>query len=144
MSPVEPVRPDPDALLAHAKRQGRGKLKVYLGMAPGVGKTFEMLTAGNRRRLDGVDIAVGVVETHGRPETEALLGDIEVLARRPIQYRDRQLMEFDIDAALARKPKILLVDEYAHSNAPGSRHPKRWQDVEELLAAGSTLRIFGS
>ena len=136
MSPVEPVRPDPDVLLAHAKRQGRGKLKVYLGMAPGVGKTFEMLTAGNRRRLDGVDIAVGVVETHGRPETEALLGDIEVLARRPIQYRDRQLMEFDIDAALARKPKILLVDEYAHSNAPGSRHPKRWQDVEELLAAG--------
>ena len=136
MTLEEPSRPDPDALLAEAKRQGRGRLKVYLGMAPGVGKTYEMLTAGKRRLDEGVDVAVGVVETHGRKETEALTEGLEVLPRHPIDYRGRQLMEFDLDAALARKPKLLLVDEYAHSNAPGSRHPKRWQDVEELLAAG--------
>jgi len=136
MSPDEPVRPDPDALLASAKRQGRGKLKVYLGMAPGVGKTFKMLGDGKRRQGDGADVVVGVVETHGRKETEALLDGLHVLPRHPIQYREHQLMEFDLDGALARKPKLLLVDEYAHSNAPGSRHPKRWQDVEELLAAG--------
>lgn len=136
MTPDEPSRPDPDALLAEAKRQGRGRLKVYLGMAPGVGKTFEMLSAGRRRRNEGVDVVVGVVETHGRKETEALIDGLDVMARHPIEYRGRTLMEFDIDAALARRPKLLLVDEYAHSNAPGSRHPKRWQDVEELLAAG--------
>ena len=132
----EPSRPDPDALLAEAKRQGRGRLKVYLGMAPGVGKTYEMLTAGRRRLNEGVDVLVGVVETHGRKETEALTEGLDVMPRHPIEYRGRQLMEFDLDAALTRKPKLLLVDEYAHSNAPGSRHPKRWQDVEELLAAG--------
>ncbi len=132
----ETSRPDPDALLAEAKRQGRGRLKVYLGMAPGVGKTYEMLTAGKRRLAEGVDVAVGVVETHGRKETEALTEGLEVMPRQPIEYRGRQLMEFDLDGALARRPKLLLVDEYAHSNAPGSRHPKRWQDVEELLAAG--------
>jgi two-component system sensor histidine kinase KdpD len=136
MSPDEPSRPDPDALLAQAKRQGRGRLKVYLGMAPGVGKTFEMLTAGKRRKAEGVDVLVGVVETHGRKDTEAMLDGLEVMPRKPIEYRGRQLMEFDLDAALASKPKLLLVDEYAHTNAPGSRHPKRWQDVEELLAAG--------
>jgi len=136
MTPADPVRPDPDALLAQAKRQRRGRLKVYLGMAPGVGKTFEMLTAGRRRQAEGVEVVVGLVETHGRAETEALLEGLEVLPRHPTVYRDRQLMEFDVDAALARKPKVLLVDEYAHSNAPGSRHPKRWQDVEELLDAG--------
>ncbi|MDR3510278.1 MAG: sensor histidine kinase KdpD [Caulobacteraceae bacterium] len=136
MSPDEPSRPDPDALLAEARRQGRGRLKVYLGMAPGVGKTYEMLSAGRRRRDEGADVVVGVVETHGRKDTEALTEGLEVLARHPIEYRGRTLMEFDLDAALARKPKLLLVDEYAHSNAPGSRHPKRWQDVEELLAAG--------
>ncbi|HEY2659221.1 MAG TPA: sensor histidine kinase KdpD [Caulobacteraceae bacterium] len=132
----ETARPDPDALLAEAKRQGRGRLKVYLGMAPGVGKTYEMLTSGRRRLSEGVDVAVGVVETHGRKETEALTEGLEVMPRQPIEYRGRQLMEFDLDGALARRPKLLLVDEYAHSNAPGSRHPKRWQDVEELLAAG--------
>lgn len=136
MTLEEPSRPDPDALLAEAKRQGRGRLKVYLGMAPGVGKTYEMLTAGKRRLNEGVDVAVGVVETHGRKETEALTEGLEVMPRHPIDYRGRQLMEFDLDGALARKPRLLLVDEYAHSNAPGSRHPKRWQDVEELLAAG--------
>lgn len=136
MTPDEPFRPDPDALLAEAKRQGRGRLKVYLGMAPGVGKTYEMLTAGKRRAAEGVEVVVGVVETHGRKDTEALAEGLEVMARHPIEYRGRTLMEFDIDGALARRPGLLLVDEYAHSNAPGSRHPKRWQDVEELLAAG--------
>jgi len=133
-------RPDPDALLAQTRRSARGRLKVYLGMSPGVGKTYEMLTAGRRRQregdAEGKTVLVGVVETHGRVETEALLDGLEVLPRRPIEHRGRQLMEFDLDAALARRPSLLLVDEYAHSNAPGSRHPKRWQDVEELLAAG--------
>jgi len=145
MTPDEPSRPDPDVLLAQAKKQGRGRLKVYLGMAPGVGKTFEMLTVGKRRLEEGVDVVVGVVETHGRKDTEALTHGLQVMPRHPIEYRGRQLMEFDLDAALARKPKLLLVDEYAHTNAPGSRHPKRWQDVEELLKAGidvhTTLNI---
>ena len=136
MTPDEPFRPDPDALLAEAKRQGRGRLKVYLGMAPGVGKTYEMLTAGARRAAEGVEVVVGVVETHGRKETEALTAGLEVMPRQPIEHRGHVLMEFDLDAALTRRPGLLLVDEYAHSNAPGSRHPKRWQDVEELLAAG--------
>jgi two-component system sensor histidine kinase KdpD len=136
MTPDEPFRPDPDALLADARRHGRGRLKVFLGMAPGVGKTFEMLTDGKRRMIDGVDVVVGVVETHGRKETQELLDGMEVMPRHPVQYREHQLMEFDIDGALARRPRLLLVDEYAHSNAPGSRHPKRWQDVEEILAAG--------
>ena len=136
MSPGEPPRPDPDALLATAGRHGRGRLKVFLGMSPGVGKTYEMLAAAGRLRAAGGDVLVGVVETHGRRETEALLDGLEVLPRKPIDYRDHTLLEFDIDAALARRPGLLLVDEYAHSNAPGSRHPKRWQDVEELLAAG--------
>ncbi|HEX4197904.1 MAG TPA: sensor histidine kinase KdpD [Caulobacteraceae bacterium] len=136
MNQDAPNRPDPDALLAEAKRQGRGRLRVYLGMAPGVGKTYEMLTAGKRREKEGVDVVVGVVETHGRKDTEAMIAGLEVLPRQPIEYRGRQLMEFDLDGALARRPKLLLVDEYAHTNAPGSRHPKRWQDVEELLEAG--------
>ena len=109
MSPDEPSRPDPDVLLAQAKKQGRGRLKVYLGMAPGVGKTFEMLTVGKRRMEEGLDVVVGVVETHGRKDTEALTAGLDVLPRHPIEYRGRQLMEFDLDAALARKPKLLLV-----------------------------------
>jgi two-component system sensor histidine kinase KdpD len=109
---------------------------VFLGMAPGVGKTYEMLSAGARRAAEGRDVVVGLVETHGRRETEALVGPLEVLPRKPVEHRGHILMEFDIDAALARRPKLLLVDEYAHSNAPSSRHPKRWQDVEEILAAG--------
>ena len=131
----EPRRPDPDALLA-AARPGQGRLKVFLGMSPGVGKTYEMLRAARRRKAEGGDVVVGVVETHGRRETQSLLRGLEVMARKPIDYRERTLLEFDIDAALARRPGLLLVDEYAHSNAPGSRHPKRWQDVEELLSAG--------
>jgi two-component system sensor histidine kinase KdpD len=132
----EPRRPDPDALLAEAGRAGRGRLKVFLGMSPGVGKTFEMLQQARRRKDEGVDVVVGLVETHGRADTEALLAGLEVLPRKPIEYRNRTVLEFDIDAALARRPGLLLVDEYAHSNVPGSRHPKRWQDVEEILAAG--------
>lgn len=114
----------------------RGRLKVFLGMSPGVGKTFEMLRAARRRKVEGDDVVVGVVETHGRKETMSLLRGLEVMARSPIAYRDRTLLEFDLDGAVARRPGLLLVDEYAHSNAPGSRHPKRWQDVEEILDAG--------
>jgi two-component system sensor histidine kinase KdpD len=136
MSPEEPLRPDPDALLAATAQSGRGRLKVFLGMAPGVGKTYEMLRAARRRKAEGVDVVVGVVETHGRRETQALLRGLEVLPRAPLEYKGRTLLEFDIDGAIARRPQLLLVDEYAHSNAPGSRHPKRWQDVEEILAAG--------
>lgn len=105
-------------------------------MSPGVGKTYEMLRAARRRKAESDDVVVGVVEIHGRRETESLLRGLEVMARRPIDYKARALMEFDIDGAIARRPALLLVDEYAHSNAPGSRHPKRWQDVEEILAAG--------
>ncbi|WP_091740814.1 sensor histidine kinase [Phenylobacterium immobile] len=133
---TEPRRPDPDALLAAAAKPGRGRLKVFLGMSPGVGKTYEMLRAARRRKAEGGDVVVGVVETHGRKDTQSLLRGLEVIPRKPIPHRERTLLEFDIDAAIARKPDLLLVDEYAHSNAPGSRHPKRWQDVEELLAAG--------
>jgi two-component system, OmpR family, sensor histidine kinase KdpD len=136
MTMDEPRRPDPDALLAATAQPGRGRLKVFLGMSPGVGKTFEMLRAARRRKAEGGDVVVGVVETHGRRETQALLRGLEVMARKPIEYRERTLLEFDLDAALARAPQLLLVDEYAHSNAPGSRHAKRWQDVDELLAAG--------
>lgn len=114
----------------------RGRLKVFLGMSPGVGKTYEMLRAARRRKAEGADVVVGVVETHGRKETQSLLRGLEIMARQPIDYRARTLLEFDLDGALTRRPDLLLVDEYAHSNAPGSRHPKRWQDVEEILAAG--------
>ena len=136
MQQDEPRRPDPDALLAATERPGRGRLKVFLGMSPGVGKTYEMLRAARRRKAEGGDVVVGVVETHGRRDTQALLRGLDVMSRKPIEYRGRTPLEFDLDAALERKPGLLLVDEYAHSNAPGSRHPKRWQDVEELLAAG--------
>src|SRR5512144_987230 len=133
-------RPDPDELLARVKeaetRQGRGKLKIFFGAAAGVGKTYAMLEAAREQRAQGVDVVVGWVETHGRVETEALLGDLEILPRRPVEYRGARLQELDLDAALARRPRLLLVDELAHTNAPGSRHAKRWQDVLELLDAG--------
>ncbi|MES1204013.1 MAG: DUF4118 domain-containing protein, partial [Pseudomonadota bacterium] len=141
----EDRRPDPDALLAHAKAEERGKLKVYLGAAPGVGKTYEMLSDARRKKAEGVDVAVAVAETHGRQETLALIDGLEIIPKRAIPYRDQMLAEMDLDAALARKPAILLVDELAHTNVDGSRHPKRWQDIEELLGAGinvwSTLNI---
>ncbi|MBK6960166.1 MAG: two-component system sensor histidine kinase KdpD [Gammaproteobacteria bacterium] len=133
-------RPDPDALLrqvtADEAAARRGKLKIFFGASPGVGKTYAMLAAAGQARAQGVDVVVGLVETHGRQETEALLAGLELLPRKPVEHRGRALTEFDLDAALARRPALLLVDELAHTNAPGCRHPKRWQDVEELLAAG--------
>jgi len=133
-------RPDPDALLrrvrAEEARERRGHLKVFLGASPGVGKTFTMLETGRAKRAEGLDVVVGVVETHGRAETARLLDGLEVLPRHTTEYRGVRLEEFDLDAALDRHPALLLVDELAHTNAPGSRHTKRWQDVEELLAAG--------
>ncbi len=137
---VEPRRPDPDALMAAATREARSSLKIFLGAAPGVGKTFEMLAQAARRRQDGVDVVAGIIETHGRRETEQQIGSLPVLPRRPITYTGpngtQTLDEFDLDAALARRPALLLVDELAHTNVPGSRHGKRWEDVAELLAAG--------
>ena len=129
-------RPSPDALLETAEREERGKLRIFLGAAPGVGKTFEMLLAGRARKAEGVDVVIGVVETHGRKETEALVQGLEVIPRVAIAYKDHALQEMDLDAILARKPDLALVDELAHTNAPGSRHPKRYLDIEELLAAG--------
>jgi len=129
-------RPSPDALLALANTGARGKLTVFLGAAPGVGKTYSMLNRARRLNTAGIDIVVGLVETHGRSETAGLLEGLEVLPRKPVDYRGHVLEEFDIDAALIRKPQILVVDEMAHTNAPGSRHPKRHQDIEELTAAG--------
>jgi two-component system sensor histidine kinase KdpD len=138
-------RPDPEALLRSAAREGMGRLKVFLGAAPGVGKTYEMLGEAAARREAGVDVVVGVVETHGRAETAARLTGFEVVPQVELAYQGRTLEEFDIDAVLARRPQLVLVDELAHANAPGSRHDKRYQDVEELLAAGidvfSTLNI---
>jgi len=136
MSEAEPARPDPDALAELAAREGRGRLKVFLGAAPGVGKTVEMLTEARRRGEAGTDVLIGLVETHGRLETEAAIGTLPRLPLRAIAYRGQVLHEFDLDAALARRPAILLLDELAHTNAPGSRHAKRWQDVEELRDAG--------
>jgi two-component system sensor histidine kinase KdpD len=130
------VRPDPDALLLAAAREGKGRLKVFLGAAPGVGKTWEMLASARRLKAEGRDVLIGVVETHGRAGTQAMIDDLPVLPRRPVAYRGQVLDEFDVDAALARRPALLLVDELAHTNAPGSRHNKRWEDVSELLDAG--------
>lgn len=132
----DPPRASPDALLSLAGREGRGKLRVFLGAAPGVGKTFAMLQAARAAAEGGADVVVGLVETHGRRETEALVRGLELLPRANRLHRGRLIPEFDVDAALARRPRLLLVDEFAHSNVPGSRHPKRWQDVNELLDAG--------
>jgi len=129
-------RPSPEALLASADRETRGRLKVFFGAAPGVGKTYEMLSAGRGRLAEGVDVVVGVVETHGRKDTEALLSGLEVIPRARIDYKGQALEEMDIDAILARRPGLVLIDELAHTNAAGSRHPKRHLDVEELLEAG--------
>ncbi len=143
-APAE-TRPSPDALLKAAEKEARGKLKIFLGAAPGVGKTYEMLVAARRAKAAGVDVVAGLVETHGRAETEAQLAGLEVVPRRQIEYKGRKLEEMDIDAILKRRPALVLVDELAHTNAEGSRHPKRYLDVEELLAVGidvySTLNV---
>ena len=131
-------RPSPDALLEAVQREEAraGKLRIFVGAAPGVGKTYEMLQQARARKKDGCDVVVGVVETHGRKETEALLDGLEVVPRRRIEYKGQWLDEMDIDAIIARRPRLVLVDELAHTNATGSRHPKRYLDVEELLAQG--------
>ncbi|SNS48545.1 two-component system, OmpR family, sensor histidine kinase KdpD [Sphingomonas laterariae] len=138
-------RPSPDALLRQARREGRGQLKIFLGAAPGVGKTFAMLAEGAALLREGEDVVVAVVETHGRAETEALVEPFEIIPRRQVEYHGRTLTEMDLDEVLARKPALALVDEYAHTNVDGGRHPKRWQDVDELLDAGidvfTTLNI---
>ncbi|MCJ9721272.1 sensor histidine kinase KdpD, partial [Agrobacterium sp. BETTINA12B] len=138
-------RPSPDALLEKARQETRGRLKIFLGAAPGVGKTYEMLLSGKAKIADGVDVVVGVVETHGRRETQALLEGYEIIPRVNVDYKGRALDEMDLDAILKRRPGLVLVDELAHSNAHGSRHPKRYLDVKELLDRGidvyTTLNI---
>src|ERR1700712_134316 len=136
-----PDRPDPDALVrriqADRAAAARGKLQVFFGFAPGVGKTYRMLQVARELiKHHQLDAVVGVVEHHQRAETASLIERLEVLPRRTLEHRGHSLQELDLDAALARKPKLILIDELAHSNAPGARHPKRWQDVEELRAAG--------
>ncbi|MBW4033855.1 MAG: sensor histidine kinase KdpD [Proteobacteria bacterium] len=144
-SPDTEHRPDPDALLAAAASEHHGRLKIFLGAAPGVGKTWEMLAAARQKRDEGIDVLAGLIETHGRAETAAQLGDLPVLPRRQVPYRGHVLAEFDLEAAIARRPGLLLVDELAHTNAPGLRHTKRWQDVADVLEAGidvwTTLNI---
>jgi two-component system sensor histidine kinase KdpD len=143
--PDDKDRPPPEHFLNLIRQQQRGRLKVYLGFAAGVGKTYEMLQEGQRLKQQGVDVVIGIVETHGRAETAALVGDLEQVPRRKIEYRGVVLEEMDEGALLARHPTVALVDELAHTNAPGSRNAKRYQDVEELLRAGinviTTLNI---
>ena len=126
-------RPNPNELLGYVQkeelRQSQGKLKIYLGAAPGVGKTHTMLTSAIEKLKEGVDVVAGIIETHGRHEIESLIKQLEILPKNLILYREKQLPEFDLDAAIKRKPQLLLVDELAHSNAPGSIHPKLWQDI---------------
>ncbi len=133
---VEPARPSPEQFLNLIRRQERGRLKVYLGSSAGVGKTFAMLREGQRLKAQAVDVAIGIVETHGRADTAEQVADLEVIPPREIEYRGVTLKEMDLDAILARRPTVCLVDELAHTNAPGSRHAKRFQDVEALLRAG--------
>ena len=133
---AEPARPSPEQFLQLIRRQERGRLKVYLGSNAGVGKTYAMLREGNRLKKQGVDVAVGLVETHGRVETAEQLADLEVIPNQQIDYRGVTLREMDLEAILKRRPSVCLVDELAHTNAPGSKHGKRYQDVEEILQAG--------
>ena len=142
---TDELQPKPERFLDLIRRQQRGRLKIYLGFAAGVGKTYDMLQEGNRLRRQGVDVVIGFVETHGRAETIAQIGDLEQVPRRRIEYRGIVLEEMDLDAVLQRRPTIAMVDELAHTNAPGSRNAKRYQDVEEILRTGvnviTTLNI---
>ena len=133
---AEPARPTPEQFLNLIRRQARGRLKVYLGSAAGVGKSYAMLREGQRLKKQGVDVVIGIVETHGRAETLEQIADLEVVPPRIVEYRGVKLREMDLDAILARRPTVCLVDELAHTNVPGSKHSKRYQDVEELLFAG--------
>ncbi|NUB44975.1 sensor histidine kinase KdpD [Fertoebacter nigrum] len=145
MTPDALMRPSPDALLTQAARIGRGRLKIFIGAAPGVGKTWAMLDDAHRKQAEGVEVLAALIETHGRAETQAKLSGLPQLARQPVIYKGRALTELDLDGLLARRPALALIDELAHTNADGSRHEKRWQDVEEVLAAGidvfTTLNI---
>ncbi|MBI0509247.1 two-component system sensor histidine kinase KdbD, partial [Dickeya dianthicola] len=136
MTDEEQRRPDPDSLLSQIEEQPRGKLKIFFGACAGVGKTYAMLQEAQRLKAQGLDVLVGVVETHGRSETAALVEGLPHLPMKKINHYGRHHHEFDLDAALARCPALILIDELAHSNIRGSRHPKRWQDVQELLDAG--------
>jgi two-component system sensor histidine kinase KdpD len=136
MASAELHRPTPEQFLNLIRRQTRGRLKVYLGSAAGVGKTYAMLREGHLLKAQGVDVVIGLIETHGRAETAEQIGDLQTVPPRVIEYRGVTLREMDVDAILQRKPTVCLVDELAHTNAPGSRHPKRYQDVEDLLHAG--------
>ena len=133
-------RPNPDALLASIQRETskdkRGRLKIFFGMSPGVGKTYAMLKDARQRDAEGIDVVIGYIETHGRPETAALLEGMVIAPRRQVEYRGVAMEEMDLDAIIFLRPQLVLVDELAHTNAPGSRHPKRYQDVLELLALG--------
>ena len=137
-------RPSPEALLEVARREGghAGRLKIFVGAAPGVGKTYEMLQTARSKVKDGADVVVGVVETHGRKETKALLRNLEILPPKQIAYKGRELQELDLDALIARRPQIALVDELAHTNAPGSRHPKRYLDVKSGAKASPSACRF--
>ncbi|HEY7117286.1 MAG TPA: sensor histidine kinase KdpD, partial [Tepidisphaeraceae bacterium] len=126
----------PSSFLQVIRRSQRGRLKVYLGYGPGVGKTYQMLEEGHRLKDDSVDVVVGLVETHGRVHTQKLVEGLQVLARRRVEYHGITVEEMDLDAILARKPEVVLIDELAHTNVPGSRNAKRYQDVQEILAAG--------
>src|ERR1700719_3177862 len=132
-------QPTPERFLDLIRKQQRGKLKIYLGFAAGVGKTFEMLQEGNRLRKQGVDVVIGYVEPHARPDTIAQIGELEQVPRRKIEYHGITLEEMDLEAIIARRPTIALVDELAHTNAPGSVNAKRYLDVEELLRAGISV-----
>jgi two-component system, OmpR family, sensor histidine kinase KdpD len=136
MAHQEPARPTPEQFLNLIRRQARGRLKVYLGSAAGVGKTYSMLREGQRLKKQGVDVVIGFVETHGRAETAEQIADLEVVPPRVIEYHGVKLHEMDTNAILLRHPTVCLVDELAHTNAPGSKHPKRYQDVDDLLVAG--------
>ena len=140
-SPSDMKRPDPDELLrlTKADASGRGRLKVYLGMAAGVGKSVRMLDDARSMRAAGIDVVVGLVETHGRAETAARVADLEVVPRRRVSYRDVVIEEMDLAAILARHPDVVVVDELPHTNAPGSKNEKRWHDVEDILAAGISV-----
>jgi len=140
---VDDRRPTPEEMLERVRRQAgagaHGRLRVYLGMAPGVGKTYAMLMEGRRRKERGTDVVVGYVETYGRPLTEQAIGDLEVIPRQKIEYKGVTLGEMDTEAVIRRNPQVALVDELAHTNAPGSKHEKRWQDVHELMDQGITV-----
>jgi two-component system sensor histidine kinase KdpD len=133
---VEATRPTGEQLLARLKDEQRARLRIYIGAAPGVGKTYSMIEDAHAFKRQGVDIVIGFIETHGRADTEAMIGDLEVIPRRQVEYRGVTLEEMDLDAILGRKPSLCVVDELAHTNAPGSRHQKRYQDVLDLLEAG--------